>query len=150
MDLKGRRKTRMEVAKRVLEEFVLGDGKELKGRPNDLIGIITFARYADTVCPLTMGHQALASMARDIQVNERPNEDGTAYGDAAALAAARLSHYEKQLQEEGLASDSMNIKSKIMVLLTDGENNCGRFLPLQAASMAKEWGIKNLLHQFGL
>lgn len=142
MDLKGRRKTRMEVAKRVLEEFVLGDGKELKGRPNDLIGIITFARYADTICPLTMGHQALVSMARDIQVNERPNEDGTAYGDAAALAAARLSHYERQLQEEGLAADDMNIKSKIMVLLTDGENNCGRFLPLQAAAMAKEWDIR--------
>ena len=142
MDLQGSRKTRMDVAKRVLEEFVLGDGETLQGRPNDLIGIITFARYADTICPLTMGHQALASMARDITVNERPNEDGTAYGDAAALAAARLSHFEKQLQEEGLASESMNIKSKIMVLLTDGENNCGRYLPLQAAAMAKEWDIK--------
>jgi len=142
MDLKGRRKTRMEVAKRVLEEFVLGDGKELLGRPNDLIGIITFARYADTVCPLTMGHQALASMAREIVVNERPNEDGTAYGDAAALAAARLSHYELQLQAEGFNGDDLKIKSKIMVLLTDGENNCGRYLPMQAASMAKEWNIK--------
>ena len=142
MDLKGRRKTRMEVAKRVLEEFVLGDGKALQGRSNDLIGIIAFARYADTICPLTMGHQALASMARGIEVNERPNEDGTAYGDAAALAAARLSHYEKQLHEEGLASENMNIKSKIMVLLTDGENNCGRYLPLQAAAMARDWNIK--------
>jgi Ca-activated chloride channel homolog len=125
--------TRMDVAKKVVEQFVAGDGEELKGRTNDLIGIVTFARYADTICPMTLGHDALVQMVRELTINERPNEDGTAYGDATALAAARL----KSL--EGRADD---IKSKVIVLLTDGENNCGQYLPLQAARMAKEWGIK--------
>ena len=131
--------TRMDVAKKVLENFVAGDGEELKGRPNDLIGIISFARFADTVCPLTTGHDALVQIARDITINDRPNEDGTAYGDATALAAARLKTLEEQYKgfEKG-----DEIKSKIIVLLTDGENNCGRHLPLNAAAMAKEWGIR--------
>ena len=125
--------TRMEVAKKVVEEFVAGDGEGLKGRPDDLIGIVTFARYADTICPMTLGHDALVQMVRELTINERPNEDGTAYGDATALAAARL----KSL--EGREDD---IKSKVIVLLTDGENNCGEHLPLQAAGLAKKWGIR--------
>lgn len=129
------RLTRMDVAKKVVEEFIAGDGKDLTGRPDDLIGVITFARYPDTVCPMTLGQDALVYMVREITINERPNEDGTAYGDATALAAARL-----DMQENDEDDDS--IKSKIIILLTDGENNCGTYLPLQAAAMAKEWGIK--------
>ena len=129
------RLTRMDVAKKVVEEFIAGDGEELTGRPDDLIGVITFARYPDTVCPMTLGQDALVYMVREITINERPNEDGTAYGDATALAAARL-----DMQEN--ADDDDSIKSKIIILLTDGENNCGTYLPLQAAAMAKEWGIK--------
>lgn len=125
--------TRMEVAKKVVEEFVAGDGEELKGRPDDLIGIVTFARYADTICPMTLGHDALVQMVRELTINERPNEDGTAYGDATALAAARLRSLEGQDDD---------IKSKVIVLLTDGENNCGEHLPLQAAGLAKKWGIR--------
>ena len=125
--------TRMEVAKKVVEQFVAGDGEELKGRSDDLIGIVTFARYADTICPMTLGHDALVQMVRELTINERPNEDGTAYGDATALAAARL---------KSLENKDDDIKSKVIVLLTDGENNCGQYLPLQAANMAKEWGIK--------
>ena len=127
--------TRIEVAKKVVEEFVAGNGKDLKGRKNDLIGVITFARYADTVCPMTLSHEALVNIVRDIKINDRPNEDGTAYGDAAALAAARLKYLETKDAKD-------DIKSKIIVLLTDGENNCGTHLPLQAAAMAKTWGIR--------
>jgi Ca-activated chloride channel family protein len=127
--------TRMEVAKKVVEEFVIGNGKDLKGRIDDLIGIVTFARYADTVCPMTLSHDALVNIVRDLKINDRPNEDGTAYGDAAALAAARLKDLETRDAED-------NVASKIIVLLTDGENNCGMHLPLQAAAMAKEWGIR--------
>jgi Ca-activated chloride channel family protein len=141
IDYKGRSRTRMEVAKQVLEEFVLGNGEDLNGRPNDLVGIITFARYADTVCPLTLGHDALVEIARNLTINDRPNEDGTAYGDAAALAAARMKTLEEALAASG-AGDDLDIKSKIVVLLTDGENNCGKHLPLQAAAMAKEWDIR--------
>ena len=129
------RLTRMDVAKKVVEEFIAGDGQELTGRPDDLIGVITFARYPDTVCPMTLGQDALVYMVREITINERPNEDGTAYGDATALAAARLDMQENEEEDD-------SIKSKIIILLTDGENNCGTYLPLQAAAMAKEWGIK--------
>ena len=126
--------TRMDVAKQVVEEFIAGDGDKLTGRPDDLVGIITFARYADTICPMTLGHDAVVHMVREITINERPNEDGTAYGDATALAAARLKDMEERSDDD--------IKSKIIILLTDGENNCGTRLPLQAARMAQEWGIK--------
>ncbi|MBF0198454.1 MAG: VWA domain-containing protein [Planctomycetes bacterium] len=140
----GKKSTRMEVAKKVVEEFVAGDDNKLKGRKGDLIGIITFARYADTVCPLTLSHEALVYMAREMDINDQPNEDGTAYGDAAALAAARLSQYEELMdQEQGLLlTQSKEISSKVIILLTDGENNCGLHLPMEAASMAKEWNIR--------
>ena len=134
--LGSQKKTRMEVAKTVLKEFIIGDGDELEGRPDDLIGVITFSRYADTLCPLTHSHEAIASIIDEVEVNERPNEDGTAYGDATALAAAMLQQFDEQ-EHEG-----EEVKSKIIVLLTDGENNCGRYLPLQAGAMAKAWGIK--------
>lgn len=128
---------RIEVAKQVLESFIVGDGDTLTGRPDDLIGLITFARYADTLSPLTYSHDALVEIIRDVEVNERPNEDGTAYGDAAALAAARLRHLEESGSERGAA-----VESKVILLLTDGENNCGRHLPLEAAALAKKWGFR--------
>jgi len=125
--------TRMEVAKKVMEEFVVGDGDKLPGRPDDMIGIVSFARYSDSVCPMTLGHDAVVYMIRELTINDRPNEDGTAYGDATALAAAQL---KEQENKDG------TMKSKVILLLTDGENNCGENMPLQAAAMAKEWGIR--------
>ncbi len=125
--------TRMEVAKKVMEEFVAGDGADLSGRPDDMIGVISFARYSDSICPMTLGHDAVVYMIREITINDRPNEDGTAYGDATALAAAQL---KAQEDHDGA------LKSKIILLLTDGENNCGEQMPLQAAAMAREWGIR--------
>lgn len=126
--------TRMEVAKLVMEKFVVGDeGNNLTGRPDDMIGIVSFARYSDNVCPMTLGHDALVYMIRELTINDRPNEDGTAYGDATALAAAQLKSQEQQVGE---------MKSKVILLLTDGENNCGEQMPLQAAALAKEWGIR--------
>ena len=135
MDYGDEKLSRMEIAKKVVEEFISGDGKELTGRPDDLIGVITFARYADTICPMTLGQDALVYMVREITINNRPNEDGTAYGDATALAAAYLEDKEKD-------DDDDAIKSKIVILLTDGENNCGEHEPKKAMVLAKEWGIK--------
>ena len=133
---------RMVVAKEVLREFIQGKEGELSGRPNDLMGMITFARYADTICPLTLSHEALAFLAGQIVINDRPNEDGTAYGDATALAAARLARLEETLPATEKGAAPVQIKSKLIILLTDGENNCGRMLPLQAAALAKQWGIR--------
>jgi Ca-activated chloride channel family protein len=143
------RETRLASAKQVLEGFVVGDGGRLTGRPHDLIGLVTFARYADTVCPLTLSHDALTYITREIEVQDRPNEDGTAYGDATSLAAAQLKMYESMQNRAKRSSLVPEIKSKIIVLLTDGENNCGNHLPIQAAAMAREWGIRVYTINFG-
>ncbi|WP_018969971.1 vWA domain-containing protein [Rubritalea marina] len=133
--------TRMELAKEMVETFIEGDGEELAGRPNDLIGLITFARYADTRSPLTFGHQALLQIVRSLDIQERPNEDGTAYGDALAIAAARLQKLEELKHQQ--SDDELNaITSKVIILLTDGENNSGAHLPLEAAGLAKSWACK--------
>ena len=139
--LNGRSQSRMEVAKDLVEKFIGGDGDRLQGREDDLIGLITFARYADTRSPLTFGHDALLQIVENLKVQERPNEDGTAYGDALALAAARLRHLDELQMGEGrtVADD---IESRVIILLTDGENNSGVHMPVEAAGLAKVWGCK--------
>jgi Ca-activated chloride channel family protein len=142
MDLPGgERQTRMEVAKELVEDFIAGDDGKLGGRDGDLIGLITFARYPDTRSPLTFGHPALLQLVRGLEVQDRPNEDGTAYGDALALAAARLEHLD-EMNESGQWSVAGEIASRVIVLLTDGENNSGNHLPLEAAGLAKKWGCR--------
>ena len=146
MDFAGEVMNRLEVAKRVFLEFAQGNRGNLTGRPNDLIGLITFARYADTACPLTLAHDALASFVEPIELVNRKSEDGTAIGDALALAAARLQKAEQTLLQQNLTADtqesSYEIKSKIIILLTDGEQTAGRRTPREAAELAKKWDIK--------
>jgi Ca-activated chloride channel family protein len=129
---------RIAVVRDVLGRFVEG-GDGLKGRANDLIGLVAFARFADTLCPLTLSHDTLASIIRDLKTQDKPYEDGTAIGDALALAAARLHISENPNIEPNPLGD---IKSRVIVLLTDGQNNCGRHLPLEAAALAKKWGLR--------
>ena len=143
MSFDGKRMTRLDAVKKVFEEFVHGNGKSLAGRPNDLVGLVAFARYADTVCPLTLGHGALSRFLENTQLVQRRSEDGTAIGDAIALSAARLHTAEEALEQQlKEGEDSYEIKSKLIILLTDGEHNAGRRDPGQAAQLAKEWGIK--------
>ena len=127
--------SRMEVTKQVVEQFA-------SERPNDLIGLITFARYADTVCPLTLSHDSLLYYIRQLQIESRPNEDGTAFGDAVALAAARLKTAEERYSADSEEAARYDIKSKVVILLTDGNNNCGRHLPMEGAALAEYWGIR--------
>lgn len=143
LSFRGELRNRLDVVKTVFSEFVHGNGKDLKGRPNDLIGMIAFARYPDTVCPLTLGHGALTHFLENVRIVTRRSEDGTAIGDALALAAARLKTAEETLaQQVGEQADAYELKSKIIILLTDGENNRGERTPLQAAELARRWGIK--------
>jgi Ca-activated chloride channel homolog len=115
----------------------------IRHRPDDLIGLITFARYADTLSPLTLGHDALVEIVHGLKIQERPNEDGTGYGDALALACARLDLMGQPQADKSRAADPYAaIRSKVVVLLTDGENNCGLHLPEEAAGLAKKWGIR--------
>jgi len=133
----GERISRLEAVKRVVEQFI-------RHRPDDLIGLITFARYADTLSPLTYGHDALVEIVRGLDIEQRPTEDGTGYGDALALACARLDQIGggQPAAGKGDADLAAAVRSKIVVLLTDGENNCGLHLPEEAAGLAKKWGIR--------
>lgn len=136
------RMTRLEAVKRAFSEFVLG-GRDLKGRPNDLVGVIAFARYPNTVCPLTLAHEVLPKFLKSIQLPTREYEDGTAIGDAIALGVARLKTAEEILKKQSVRlSSDYEIKSKVIVLLTDGQNNYGKREPKESAKMAAKYGIK--------
>jgi len=141
--------TRFIAAQNAFSSFVLGDGRTLEGRPHDLVGMIAFARYPETIAPLSRATDAVAALASSVNTAEQRAEDGTAIGDAVALAAARLRNAEKNLAERNEQADDdeeadpdFTIKSKVIILLTDGENNAGDADPIRAARLAAEWGIK--------
>jgi len=138
----GRPANRLDVALDLFRQFVVGGGGDLEGRPSDLIGLVTFARYADTICPLTLDHDTLTSFLPTVKLVEREEEDGTAIGDAVALAAARLETAEKTLQQQLNTEREYEIESKVIILLTDGENNAGDRTPEEAAELAAAWGVK--------
>jgi Ca-activated chloride channel family protein len=127
--------SRMEVTRQVVEQFAAE-------RKNDLLGLITFARYADTVCPLTLSHDSLLYFIQEMAIESRPNEDGTAFGDAVTLAAARLKTAEERYTADEDEEADYTIQSKVIILLTDGNNNCGRHLPMEGAALAEHWGIR--------
>src|SRR5215471_5946922 len=105
---------RVYVAKEVLTEF-------LDSRTNDRIGLVVFAGAAYTQSPLTLDYAVLKELVK--QLRTRVLEDGTAIGDALAISLNRL-------------RDS-DAKSRVVVLITDGDNNAGRISPMDAAAMAK-------------
>jgi Ca-activated chloride channel family protein len=155
MDYYGRKLNRLEVVKNVLSDFVGGNEKGLSGRRSDLVGLVSFARYADTMCPLVLSHDVLLQFLKKTQIVKVRSEDGTAIGDAIALAAARLHKAESEMQQRKARLGSagadvrpdeqeagFKIKSKAIILLTDGRHNVGQYDPLQAAELAKEWDIK--------
>ncbi|HMN39303.1 MAG TPA: VWA domain-containing protein [Phycisphaerales bacterium] len=143
MPIDGQEASRLDVVKRVVRDFLLGDGRELPGRPADLVGLVQFAGYADTACPMVRDPKALAQLVDAVPLAER-YEDGTAIGDGLALAAARLRTAEQDLKSRHneLSDEDFRIKSKIIVLLTDGDNNRGQYDPVEAAKLAASWGIK--------
>ena len=143
MDFEGKLRNRLDCAKEVFRRFVFGYGSALKGRASDLIGMIAFARYSDTVCPLTLTHNVIKPFLDTVKLADTQAEDGTAIGDAVALAAARLHTVEETLSKQNKKEKgAYKIKSKVMILLTDGENNCGRHSVLQGGELAKKWGIR--------
>lgn len=118
---------RLDVVKDVFEKFVLGiDG--LSGRKNDSIGLIRFAGYADTACPLTLDHGSLVGVAKGIDIVREQTEDGTAIGDGLTLAVSRIKR--------------SPARSKVIILLTDGVNNAGVESPFAAAELARTEGVK--------
>ena len=96
--------SRLDVVKELFRDFV-------SQRGDDLIGLVAFARYADGLCPLTMDRGNLRAILDDIEIATDPEEDGTALGEGLALAVERLRRQE--------------VRSKVVILLTDGVNNAG-------------------------
>lgn len=140
-EIKGERVNRLIAVKNVFRDFVAG-GDGLPGRPDDLIGLVAFGGYADAKCPETLDHGALLQVLDSIKIpepitdkhgniiNERllQEEMATAIGDAVALGVDRLKDVEA--------------KSKIIILLSDGESNAGVVDPAEAAKAAKSFGVK--------
>lgn len=110
---------RIQTAKSVVNDF-------LTHRENDRIGLVVFAGESFTLCPLTLDYSALVELLGDVEIGQL--EDGTAIGEALTTATQRLR-----------ASAS---KTKIVILLTDGENNAGSINPGAAAALAHADGIK--------
>ena len=110
---------RLFVAKEEIKKFI---GRRI----NDRIGLVVFARYSYTQCPLTTDYGVLLRFVD--QVDFGFIEDGTAIGMAVANSVNRLRDSEAA--------------SKIIVLLTDGDNNAGEIDPITAANLAETFGIK--------
>lgn len=118
--------TRLEAAKRVVDDFITR-------RTDDRIGLVAFAGRPVSVCPLTLEHSWLRRSLDDLRLNHQTqigtvDEQGTAIGSAIAAAALRL--------------DVRQSKSKIIVLITDGASNSGKISPIDAATQASKLGIK--------
>ncbi len=145
-DLGGRPVSRLDAVRRVVCDFVEG-GDDLPGRPDDLIGLITFATWADSLCPLTLDHRHLVEAVRQTEVSADEKDRATAIGDAIALGVERMAGLEARSGAEARPEGASKIKSKVMVLLTDGESNAGDIDPLTAARMAAALGIK--VHTIG-
>lgn len=110
---------RLRVSKKVAIDFV-------QKRPNDRIGLVVFSAEAFTHCPLTPDKRVVQQFIEEVEVGVL--EDGTAIGLGLATALNRLK--------------GSTAKSKIIVLLTDGENTVPAVLPEDAAQIAVEMGVK--------
>jgi Ca-activated chloride channel family protein len=111
---------RLEAAKLVIEQFV-------RRRPSDRIGLVVFGRDAYTHVPLTLDHGAFLRMLNELQLGIIDGK-GTAIGNGIGVSLNRLRH-----------SDA---KSKVIIVLTDGDNNAGNISPVQAAKYAQTLGVK--------
>lgn len=113
--------TRLDAVKQVFTQFV-------RRRRDDAIGLVSFARYADTRSPLTLDHENLSKAAAALRLVTDQNEDGTAVGEGLALAVERLRE--------------APVRSKVAIVLTDGVSNAGEIAPLAAADLARDAGVK--------
>lgn len=114
--------TNLDVVKQVVAEFV-------SGRKDDRIGLISFASWPRTECPLTLDMPGLLARIEAVEcVRRTSEEDGTAIGVALGQAASKL-------------KDS-DATSKVVVLLTDGEENQFTVDPMEAAALCKDLGVR--------
>lgn len=130
----GKAVSRLTAAKEVIRQFVRGQGQDLPGRGEDLIGLVTFAARVVDVCPPTLSHQTLLRYVAHAQPEGHILENTTNIGDALARAADLLQRAKPQ--------------AKTIILISDGEHNVpadvvpGAWTPRQAAHVAKPLGIR--------
>jgi Ca-activated chloride channel family protein len=136
-DLKGQPVDRLTAIKDVAGKFIQGSD-ELDGRASDLIGLITFAGQSDAQVPPTLDHTFLNARLNNATIVTKRSEDGTAIGDAIGLAVEKLTNLDELQQSKQREA----VKSKVIILMTDGENNAGSLDPIPAAELAKTLGIK--------
>lgn len=144
---------KVDLLREVTKAFILGDPKAgLPGRANDLIGLVTFARGAEVLSPLTLDHQAIIQELNRFDVVKDRDQDGTSIGYAifktANLLAATRNFAHNQNQK---GKPAYEIKSSVILLVTDGLqdpnplDNGKRWRqidPLDAARYAKENNIR--------
>ena len=110
---------RLEAGKNIAIDFI-------KNRPDDRIGLVIFSGESFTQCPLTIDHDVLINLFKDVK--NGMIDDGTAIGMGLATAVNRLKDSEA--------------KSKVVILLTDGSNNMGSIPPITAAEIAKQFNVR--------
>jgi Ca-activated chloride channel homolog len=113
------RPNRLEAAKTVAQEFILG-------RESDRIGLVIFAGESFTQCPLTTDYSVLVDLLKKVKTGYL--QDGTAIGEGVANAVNRMKN--------------SKAKSRVMIVLTDGVNNMGSIDPATAAEIASTFGIR--------
>jgi Ca-activated chloride channel family protein len=116
----GQRVNRFDMARRVLKGFI-------DQRPNDRIGLVLFASQAYIATPLTLDHDYLEADLDRLKIGDI-DQNSTAIGDGLATAVNRLR--------------DLKAKSKIVILMTDGQNNAGKIDPVMAANAAAALGVK--------
>ncbi|MEP0843394.1 MAG: BatA domain-containing protein [Phycisphaerae bacterium] len=154
----GRLEYRFDIAKDLFQRFVIGDGKDLSGRPNDLVGLFTFATYPRTDHPFSLDHQSVLNVVRSLSAEKpfldklgRPTDDPREAGQQAdehgrvlrdvfgrtyprtnplqmtdikkgvEYAAGKLALLAEDLNRSTEGLRRYDLKSKVLVLLTDGE-----------------------------
>lgn len=124
----GRPRDRLYVAREAARNFIDSRREGLDTRYGlDRVGLILFAGLAWTQCPLTLDYEVLEHELDQAEIADE-RKQGTAIGSALGLAVRRLSKSEA--------------KSKVVILLTDGQNNRGELDPITAARLAKDYGIR--------
>lgn len=120
-------RTRLDVVKDVVADFAERRMTDREGA-SDFVALFSFARYPQELCPFTLDVDAVHGFLEDVELAQDRAEDGTGIGIALAKAVAVLRESEAE--------------SKVVVLLTDGENNLDLIAPLEAAELAAEEGVK--------
>ena len=121
-------RTRLDIAKEAAARFIAG-------RPDDRIGVISFARYPDLRCPPTLDHDALQQFLAGVTLVDHDGpEDATGIGTAVARAAQVL--------------HGSGAKSKVVIVLTDGEENVAgagapkEIAPLHSGQLCRQLGVR--------